>query len=381
MDIYRRFGVKRVINAVGTVTFLGGSAPPKEVLEAMDEAARGYVNMDELQRRASELIAEATGAEAGHVTAGAAAGIVLATAACIAGKDPEKIAMLPNSEGLRNEVVLPKMCSSSFNQCFMLGGGRLVFAGTEDSCTEQDLEEAVGERTAAIGLLFYTGTERGYPLLERAVRVGRRRRVPVIVDAAAELPPEENLRGIVAAGADLVIFSGGKAIQGPNDTGILCGRRDLVEAAAAQASPHAGVGRPMKVSKEQVIGLLTALRLFTAKDFRAERETWEAKVQSLIQLLSGIPHVAVRRVFPDVSKEYHAQCWPRASVTLDEGALGVTAREVAEQLREGDPAIYVMLERNSLVVNPHLLQDGEEKLIAERLRAILQKPASGGVVA
>jgi len=372
MDVYERLGVRRVVNAVGTVTFLGGSAAAEEVLEAMDEAARGYVNMDELQSRASQLIAEATGAEAGHVTAGAVTGIVLATAACIAGKDPEKTAVLPHSEGLRNEVVLPRMCSSSFNQCFMLGGGRLIFAGTEDSCTEQDLEQMVGERTAAIGLLFFTGTKQGFPLLERAVRVGKRYGIPVIVDAAAELPPEENLKAITAAGTDLVIFSGGKAIQGPNDTGILCGRRDLVEAAAAQASPHAGVGRPMKVSKEQIVGLLTALRLFTAKDFKAEREAWEAKVRCLVQELSGLPGVTARRLFPDASKEYYAQCWPRAQITLDEAALGMMASQVAEQLKAGDPAIYVIVEGRSLVVNPHLLQEGEERLIAERLKALLK---------
>jgi len=375
VDIYQRLGVRRAINAVGTVTFLGGSAPSAEVLAAMDEAARGYVNMDDLQKKASELLAEATGAEAGHVTAGAAAGIVLATAACIAGNNPEKIAALPHSEGLRNEVILPRMCSTSFDQCFKLGGGRLVFAGDEDSCTEQDFEQAVGEKTAAIGFVVFTGAKQGFPLLEKAVKVGKRHSVPVIVDAAAELPPEDNLRAVVATGADLVIFSGGKAIQGPNDTGILCGRRDLVEAAAAQASPHAGVGRPMKVSKEQIVGLLTALKLFTAKDFKAERRTWEARVESLIKELSGLPHVAARRLFPDVSKEYYAQCWPRASITLDEAALGVTARQVAERLRGESPAIYVMVEKNSLIVNPHLLQDGEERLIAERLKDILQKSA------
>jgi len=222
-----------------------------------------------------------------------------------------------------------------------------------------------------LAFFFFTGRRYcDYDDLAEVIKIGKKHGIPVIVDAAAELPPIENLTKLIAMGADLVAFSGGKAIQGPNDTGFICGRKDLVEAAAMQACPHRGIGRGFKVSKEAIIGFVTALQSYASEGHKTERERWESEVGFFLKELAEIPHVKVERVFPDPGKEYYAQCWPRACVTWDE-VLGLTVAEVKEKLKQGDPRIIVGGGANAIVINPHLLRDGEEKLIADRLKQML----------
>lgn len=378
MSIYDELGVKRVINAMGTYTFLGGSVILPEAIKAMSEAAKAFVNMDELQKRAGEIIAEITGAEAACVTSGAAAGLVLAVAACMTGDDPEKMAKIPYIDFPRNEVIVPAIQDNPYVRNLAIPCAKIVKVGSEQGYTPEDIERAINERTVAIAFIFFT-SKKGCDLeaLKEVVKIGKKHNIPVIVDAAAELPPFENLRDIVATGADLVIFSGGKDICGPNDTGFVIGRADLIRAIVAHSSPRHYMGRPMKVSKEDIVGLVVALKHYTPEAVEARRRRWEEIVQYFIKELSS-EYVKVERIMPDPSKhEYSAQGWPRARLTFDESTLGITAAEINKMLLEGNPPIYVHQQGNEITINPQCLQDGEEKIIAERIKEILKKKITG----
>jgi len=377
MSIYDELGVKRVINAMGTYTFLGGSIILPEAAKAMSEAAKAFVNMEELQKRAGEIIAKITGAEAACVTSGAAAGLVLAVAACMTGDNPEKMAKIPYIDLQKNEVILPAMQDNPYVRNLAIPCARIVKVGTENEYTPEDIERAINERTVAIAFIFFT-SKRGCDLeaLKSVVKIGKKHNIPVIVDAAAELPPIENLRDIVATGADLVIFSGGKDIRGPNDTGFIIGRSDLIKAVVAHSCPHPYMGRPMKVSKEDIVGLIVALKHYTPEAVEARRRRWEEIVQYFIRELSS-EHISVERIMPDPSKhEYSAQGWPRARLIFDEKCLGITAAEIHKMLLEGDPPIYVHQVENQIIINPQCLQDGEEKIIAQRIKEILREISS-----
>lgn len=373
MTIYDRLGVKQVINAYGTVTFLGGSLMLPEVVEAMDETAKSFVVMDELHKKAGKIIAEITGAEAAYVTSGAAAALVLAVAACMTGKDRERIGKIPYLEGFKNEVILPAIQDTTYSRNFAIPCAKLVMVGTKDGYSYEEVERAVTNRTVAIAFVFFTSRS-GCDLesLSEVVKIGKKHSIPVIVDAAAELPPIENLHDILATGVDLVVFSGGKDIRGPNDTGFIIGRADLIEAVALHGSPNPGIGRAMKVSKEQIVGLVVALQHYTPEAVKARQQRWEAVVQYFIKELSS-DGVKVEKVLPDPAKhEYSAQGWPRARIILDGNRLGITAAEVNNLLRAGNPAIYAPQSDNTITLNPQCLEEGEEKIIVQRLKDILR---------
>jgi uncharacterized pyridoxal phosphate-dependent enzyme len=377
MSIYEKLGVKRAINAWGTITSLGGSLMLPEVTEAMNDAAKAFVDMDELQRQAGKIITEKTGAEAAYVTSGAAAGLVLAVAACMTGKDPEKMAQIPYVQGFKNEVILPLVQDTSYSRNFAIPCAKLVKVGTKDSYMPDDVERAITENTVAIGFVFFTSKlECDIEALKKIVKIGKEHNIPVIVDAAAELPPIENLHDIVATGADLVAFSGGKDIRGPNDTGFIIGRADLISAIAAHGSPHHYMGRPMKVSKEQVVGLVVALQHYTPEAVKTRRDKWEKMAQYFIHELSS-EGINAEKLVPDPAKhEYSAQGWPQVRLTLDETELGITAAEVYSQLRKGNPPIYTSQSGNQITLNPQCLQDGEEKITAQRIKEIIEKKSS-----
>jgi len=300
-NIYERLGVTPIINACGPNTRLSGGIMAPEVAEAMAEASRHCVDMVELQARASQLIAAATGAEAGLVTSGAAAGVLLGLAACMTGLDPDKMNRLPETTGMKSEIVVPRSHRNFYDRAARALGARIVEVGLSDRFSGtgvRDVEPweiaaAISERTAAV---YYLAKPHAMPRLPEVVEVAGAKGVPVVVDAAAELPPKENLRRFIAEGAGLVAFSGGKAIGGPQASGILAGRRDLIAAAALQnldldvfvehfnpppafidkralpGLPHHGIGRPCKVGKEEIVGLLTALRLFTSDNGAARSD-------------------------------------------------------------------------------------------------------------
>ena len=240
--IFDRLGLGRVINGRGWITVVGGSIMPPEVVSAMTDAVSTYVDLDELNLAAGREIARYTGAESGLVVAGAAAGLLLQAAACITGDDPVLIDQLPDSTGLRNEVLLYEKHRTNYDRCYRAAGAKLVIWGGDDRPAEDQLVEAIGENTAALAYVFHPWNS--CPIsLEKAVSIAHDRDVPVIVDAAVTLPPATNLTAYIDQGADMVTYSGGKGLRGPQSTGILCGRADLIEAARLNNSPFKGVGR------------------------------------------------------------------------------------------------------------------------------------------
>lgn len=374
LGVYDALGVKRVINASSWVTTLGGSIMPPEVIQAMAGAADCFVDMRELNRKAGETIAQYTGAEAGLVTSGAAGAMALQAAACMTGKDLGRISRLPDTTGMKNEIIMLKGHRVGFDRAFTLVGARIVDVGTARSSPIWTIETAINERTVAIAYVVGWGISQS-PSLEEVIEIAHKHGLPVIVDAAAMLPPEDNLTKFIAMGADLVCFSGGKGLRGPQSTGILCGQRELMEAAVLNASPNMSIGRPMKVCKEEIIGLITALELFVQRDHQVEWEEWRSKSQAIVEALQGIPGVNVTMEKGNREGNFNRE-GPQAVITFDASWKGLSIHEIKESLLSGDPPIYVghgLLGYADKEINiaPQTLKDGEEKVIAERLCSLL----------
>lgn len=394
MGIYEKLGVRTVIHAAGTHTRLGGTIMPLEVLDAMREASRSLVAIDELQAAAGKIIAEITGAESGIVTAGASAALTLATAACVTGMDPDKMNRLPDTTGMKNNVVIQKSHRDGYDHAIRAVGVKLVEVGMPYRTYPYEVEAAINENTAAVA--YVVTRSRGSLSLEKVVEIAHSSGVPVIVDAAGELPPAENLRRFIAAGADLVVFSGGKAIRGPQSSGILCGRRDLIMAAAMQnldmdvhpetwkppeefidldrmsGPPEHGIGRGFKVGKEDIVGLITALRLYVEKDHEAEYRSWLRKIEWIVRELDQLNHVRARAALPQES----GMGFPLAYITLDQEALGIDCFQVSRALKAGEPSIHVregLMHEGTLGIHPINLQDGDETVIVKRFKEILNK--------
>jgi len=373
MDIYDQLGIKKVINGAATLTRLGGSIMPPEVLEAMTEASRHFVDIDELQARVGAQIAEWTHNEAAYVSCGAAAGLVLSAAACIAGTDPEARARLPYTDGMANEVIVHKHNRVGYDFAVRQAGATLVEIGAEAGTTADEMERAINDRTVAI-LYFYNvprmcGGMAGLVPLEQAIEIARRRGVPLIVDAAAQIPPVENLWRFTHMGADLALFSGGKGLCGPQSSGLILGRADLIEACAFNACPRAFIGRPMKVGKEELVGLMVAVRRYLDLDHEALLRTYEDQVRYAIDAFAEVPHVSARRTFPSEA----GQPMPRAEIALDEGALGLTRDDLLARLSAGSPSIALSpAGASGVYLNPQTLEPGQERIIVERIMDIVR---------
>ena len=405
MSIYDRFGVRARINAAGLLTRLGGSLMPAEVLDAMAEAAGSFVDMAELQAAASAVIARHTGAAAGLVTSGAAAGLTLGAAACLAGLDAARMDRLPETDDAPNEILMCRTHRTGYDHAIRAAGARIREVGFNDRATGAgvrdvevwELEAAVTPRTVAIA---YMATPGSWPPLADVAALAHRHGLPVIVDAAAQLPPVENLRRFVENGADLVVFSGGKAIRGPQGTGILCGRRDLIGSAALQqldmdvrpetwrppesylhrdalhGIPHHGIGRGFKVSKEEIVGFLIALDRFVTLDHAAEQARQEALLVAIRDALADAPHVRARLLSAaETGRD------PLLEVRVDETALGLSAFALSLTLQQDEPPVHLGERRapeGVLIVNPVGLREGEAEIVATRLGAVCRARAPRG---
>jgi L-seryl-tRNA(Ser) seleniumtransferase len=363
-DIYGRIGVRTLINGRGATTSVGGTLMHPRVLAAMAEAAREFVVLDELNAAVGARIAEITGAEAGYVTSGSAAGMALAAAACIAGSDPARIRRLPESDGWANEIVIHRAHRINYDQMFRVGGGRIVEIGLPAGTERWELDDAIGERTAAVAWVDSRNTGSGALDFATVVEVAHARGVPVIVDAASTLPPVDHLRRWIRWGADLVIYSGGKGLRGPQDSGLLAGRRDLIEAAQANGSPHAGAGRGMKVSKEAMVGLWAAIDLFLETDHEAEYRLHLAQAETLVAGLADRADVRCA-IEPDWDD------WPAPVVRIFPHAEMWSPRAVSAALMAGDPAIALFAERGGLMLSTHCLLPGDVEIVIDRLGAAL----------
>ncbi|MCC6167715.1 MAG: aminotransferase class V-fold PLP-dependent enzyme [Caldilineaceae bacterium] len=367
-NIYAELGVRPIVNALSTYTRLGGSLMPPEVTAAMAEAARHFVDLAELQQAVGRRIAELTHNEAAYVSSGAAAGLVIATAVCVAGADPAAIRQLPDLTGLKNEVVVHKSHRNGYDHAVRSVGVKLVEIGSALHTARWEMEAAITERTA---LAFWTQagmTGTGDLPLETFIEVAHARGVPVLIDAAAQLPPVENLWRFTQMGADLVVFSGGKDLHGPQSSGLILGRKDLIAACALHGNPNGGICRPMKVGKEEMVGILAAVQWYLGLDHEGRAARHEQMVAEWCAALNQIPGVRAERSFPNGA----GQPVPRAHVTLDAAHVGLNAEEVVERLLNGEPSIAVVPDgRDSFYLNPYTLHEGEEQIVLRQVRAML----------
>lgn len=395
MSIYRQFGVEPIINASGTVTRLGGAPMPSEVLDAFREASEVTVPLEQLQAAASRVIAEATGAEAGLVTSGAAAALTLGAAAIMCGTELAKIAKLPQTDGFANEMLVAREQRSGYDHAVRASGARLVEVGLDESRAQAggrraelwEYEAAITENT--VGILYVFSSE-SQPSLQPLIELAHRHNLPVLVDAAAQLPPRENLRLVESSGADLVTYSGGKALRGPQSTGILCGRRDLIASATLQmldmdehfelwdppqelfkrsqlpGLPRNGIGRAMKVSKEEIAALLTALTMFANGEYDALIDGERACLDTIKSVLTAECPDLVR-----LEEQDHPS--PKMLIRL-ESSCPLSALELCRRLRAGSPPIYLghgQLDAGILVIDPLCLRPEDAATIARQLCSLL----------
>jgi D-glucosaminate-6-phosphate ammonia-lyase len=396
-SIYEELGVRKIVNASGAKTRLSGSIMPEEVVQAMVRASREMVDIEHLQAKASEIIAEVTGAEAGIVTTGAAAGLVLSTASCVTGLDIVKMEKLPDTTGMKNEVVIARNHRNAYDHQIRLAGVKLIEAGFDDrglgagqrSVEAWEIEAAITDQTAAIAFVAKPGNT---SLLEEVIKVGNAHGLPVILDAAAELPPVSNLRKFVQLGASSVAFSGGKAIRGPQTSGILAGKRELIMGAVLQqvdmdtnfelwnppanlidksrlkGIPRNGIGRGFKAGKEEIVGLITALKLYASQDHKKEMESYETICKSIAGGLQSVSNVRATylpvtelRSTPMVEIQFLKAAGLREMIVID------------TKMKEKSPPIYLeasKIDEKILQINPFNLVTDDTKLIVDRIKEI-----------
>jgi len=383
-NVYERIGVRPFINARGTWTYLSGSLILPEVRTAMEAASHQFVELFELQRGVGKRLAALSGAESAMITSGSAGAMAAATAACMAGTDPAKIWQLPDTTGLKNEVVMLGG-RSAFDSAIRLVGAKLTVVHSLE-----ELPTALNQQTA---MVYTTWRD---DKLGPAIELCRNAKVPLLLDDAAGIPPFDNLSRYAKLGVDLYCFSGGKGLRGPQCAGVLLGRKDLIDAALANSNPWEGsICRPMKVGKEEIIGMLTALETWQKIDMQALNREWNAKVQRIAKLVETVPGVTTNIYVPEEGNSY-----PTLRVTWDEQKFGMTVAQCDQELRSGNPRIEVLTNsnpslvpavrssedpkheapKNQLEIVSMTLQAGEDLIVGRRLREILNRAKSSSRV-
>ncbi|MBX3011328.1 MAG: hypothetical protein KF832_07460 [Caldilineaceae bacterium] len=390
-NIYESLGVRTVINAIGTFTRLSGTLMPPEVTQAMVAASQHFVCMEELQYQAGKIIAELTGAEAGYVTSGAQAGLVLSIAACLTGRDPAKMDRLPHTAGMPNQVIMARAHRNHYDHAVEAAGGQIVEVGSDERCLPAEIAAAITDQTVAI--LHLPWPQGGITLAE-TVAVARQAAIPVVVDGAGSLDNPDNLRALIAQGADLVAYSGGKYVRGPQASGFVAGRRDLIAAIAWQHldmdavpevwtaprellgeeplpfMPRQGIGRGYKAGKEEIVGLITALRLYVQRDHAAEQARCAQQVQTIVAGLAGVDMVHAEVLPPATGRTL-----PLARIRIDEKTSGMNGYALIWALKTGEPSIHPLereLDQGAVVIHPFGLQPGDDLRIVARVKAIVQ---------
>ncbi len=361
-DFFKELGVKPFINAAGTYTTLSASLMPTEVVAAYEYASKNYVRLVELHDAVAKRIAELIGVEAAMVTSGAAGALTVGTAACITGTNQEFIRRIPDTTGMKNEVIIQKSHRYGYDHAVRNCGIRFV-----EVETPEQLESAVNAQTAMM-MFFNDADPRGQIKAADFVALGKKHNLPTFNDAAADVPPLERLAMYNRMGFDLVTFSGGKGIRGPQSAGLLLGRKDLIAAARMNTSPNSdSIGRGMKVNKEELLGMMVAVELFTKKDHAAEQREWEKRAKLIQDSVAGLGVTGEIQV-PEIANHV-----PHLHLKWEQSKVKLSVRDVVRQLREGDPSIEVVPgSRESLVIGVWMMQPGDAQIVARRLREILR---------
>lgn len=382
--LYKELGVKRIINARVSMTMLGGSILPEVVMKAMEVANQHFVEMAELEQKAGAYIASVLGVEDAYVSSGCAAGLTLSTAACMAGSDPEKMGRLPDTTGMRNEVIFQKAQRFAYDRSLTLAGAKLVEVGDDEGCTSEQLEAAINANTVAVAYYVRQDWKPSVLPLQEISLIAGRKGIPVIADAAGQVYPLDYFRSIAQA-ADLVCF-GAKYIGAPQSTGIACGKKQLVASVRAQGfigfevawhvpderawRGHLPIGRPMKVDRQEIVGVVAALKRWFSMNHEDRFLAYKRKFDAIQQGLRGARNVKETRLVPNPFP-----AWPsRLDVRIDTRTLGKNCDQVARELIEGYPSIDVATEgQDTIVLNVHNLNEGEETIVIEKLRTVLAK--------
>ncbi len=357
---YESIGVRPLINCRGTYTIISGSLMLPEVREAMAEAAKAYVHLDELMEAVGARIAELMQCEWGLVTNGCAAALTQVTSACVAGDDPEHIKQLPDTTGLKNRVLYQPGHLHIYTHAIRAVGIEMVEVEDHDA-----LSAAIDDRTAMFAF-FGDRTDRSDIPLEDVVMICHRKGVPVFVDAAAERPGVPN--AYLEAGVDVVAYSGGKCLRGPQSSGLVLGRKDILQAAFANGAPHHSLGRAMKAGKEEVMGLLAAVEKWVQRDHDAEWAEWERWLQVIGDAVTDLPSVTTQARQPGRSNVS-----PLLEVHWDQASLAISPDEVQQALSDGDPRIELFTHKNGVEVMPYMMEQGEDEIVAGRLREVLEQ--------
>lgn len=367
-DYFRELGVRPFINAAGTYTRLTASLMPPAVFEAMAWASRQYVDLVALQTAVGEHIAKLLGVEAAMVTSGAAGALTVGTAACLTGTDQQKILRLPDLTGMKSEVLIQKSHRYGYDHAVRACGIRMI-----EIETAEELERAASDKTAMM-LFFNDAEERGTIKTEEWVRLGKKLGVPTFNDAAADVPPVENLSRYTRMGFDLVTFSGGKGIMGPQSAGLLLGRKDLIEAARLNTSPYSdSVARGMKVNKEEMIGMMVAVELYLRRDHEADRREWDRRAEVIAAAAKKVKSVQSEVLVPPIANHV-----PHLKLRWDPAVVRISPPDVKKKLQEGDPSIEAcpLTSKEELVIGVWMMQPGDAEKVARRVQQILKEAAA-----
>ena len=355
---YESIGVRPLINCRGTFTIISGSVILPEVREAIVLASQRYVNIDELMEAVGARIAELMDCEWGLITDGCAAALCQVTAACVAGSDPEKMIRLPDTTGMKNEVIVQTCHRNVYDHAIRMVGVKMI-----EVDTKAELEAALNDRTAML-FVFGDAEERGQITTKEMADIGHEHGIPTFVDAAAERPDVPNW--YLEQGADAVAYSGGKCLRGPQASGLVLGRKDLLQAAFLNGAPHHALARPMKAGKEEIMGLLAAVEQWIKRDHKAEWKEWKRRLRVITDAVKDFDSVTTT-----IRQRGRSNVAPVLEINWDVETVGISGTAVASQLSAGEPRIELNGNANGISIMPYMMEEGEDKIVADQLGAIL----------
>ena len=360
-NFFKELGLRTFINAAGTYTSMTGSLMPKEVTSAITYGASEYVNLDELHDKVGERIAQLLNCEYATVSSGAFGAMTIGVAGVIAGMDNEKVAQLPDVTGLKHEVIVQEAHNIGYTHALINAGAKII-----NVKNTKELEKAINDKTAMLWFLN-ANTEEGTIKHEEFVALGKKHGIPTFIDCAADVPPVENLFKFTKMGFDLVCFSGGKGLRGPQSAGLLLGKRKYIEAARLHTPPRGTtIGRGMKVNKEEVLGMLVALELYLQRDHASEWKMWEDQ----IRLISDSAK-SVKGVETEIHVPPHANHVPSLKVMWNQNVIKITPDEARAQLKNGHPSIETVGNDTEIGITTWMMEPGQERLVARRLKEVL----------
>lgn len=360
---YESLGVRPLINCMGTYTIISGSLMLSEVRQAVQDASKAYVHLDELMEKVGARIAELMSCEWGMVTSGCAAALCQVTAACVAGMDPDRMKRLPDTSGMKNRVITQPSHRHIYDHAIRMVGVHIV-----EVETPRQMDAAIDESTAMIAI-FGDAADRGSISVPEMVSIARRHDVPTFVDAAAERPDVPN--PYLSEGVDVVAYSGGKCLRGPQASGLVLGRRDILHAAFMNGAPHHSLARPMKAGKEEVMGLLAAVEQWVRRDHVAEWREWERRLETIANEVAHIPTLTT-----EVHQPGRSNVAPVLAVNWNPEAVRILPEEARRQLSDGDPRIELFHTGSGVEVMPYMMESGEDVLVARRLKQVLEAALS-----